>query len=111
MRADRAPRDVAFRVSIDDEAPWTRGNLAASAQTRAVVMDDASRMCRNLQQEMGALFTCSEQDGRQRIRTPDLYPDGDCIDLFCKIEDGVVSASESGHPGCTRRHTGASRQL
>ena len=45
-------------------------------------MTDASRLCRNLQQEMGALFTCSEQDGRQRIRTPYLYPDGDCIDLY-----------------------------
>ena len=55
---------------------------------------DASRTCRDLQREMGALFTCSEQGDRLRIRTPYLYPDGDCIDLFCKVEDGVTTVSD-----------------
>ena len=30
---------------------------------------DTSRRCRDLQRQMGALFTCSEQGGYQRIRT------------------------------------------
>ena len=55
---------------------------------------DASRMCQDLQREMGALFTCSEQGDRLRIRTPYLYPDGDYIDLFCKVEDGVTTVSD-----------------
>ena len=72
---------------------------------------DASRVCRNLQEEMGALFTCSEQDGRQRIRTPYLYPDGDGIDLFCKIEDGVVTVSDLAETtGWLRLQTAALRR-
>ena len=55
---------------------------------------DTSRMCRDLQREMGALFTCSQQGDYQRIRTPYLYPDGDNIDLFCKDEGDVVTVSD-----------------
>jgi len=40
------------------------------------------------------LFTCSEQGDYQRIRTPYLYPDGDNIDLFCKVEGDVVTVSD-----------------
>ena len=57
-------------------------------------MTDTSRMCRGLQRQMGALFTCSEQGDYQRIRTPYLYPDGDNIDLFCKVEGDVVTVSD-----------------
>ena len=57
-------------------------------------MTDASGMCRDLQRQMGALFTCSEQGDYQRIRTPYLYPDGDNIDLFCKVEGDVVTVSD-----------------
>ena len=57
-------------------------------------MTDTSRMCRELQRQMGALFTCSEQGEYQRIRTPYLYPDGDNIDLFCKVEGDVVTVSD-----------------
>ena len=55
---------------------------------------DTSRMCRDLQRQMGASFTCSEQGDYQRIRTPYLYPDGDNIDLFCKVEGDVVTVSD-----------------
>ena len=55
---------------------------------------DAARVRRDLQREMGALFTCSEQGGHLRIRTPYLYPDGDYIDLFCEVEDGVTTVSD-----------------
>lgn len=47
-------------------------------------MTDANQVRRDLQEGLGALFTCSEQDGLQRIRTPYLYPDGDNIDLFAR---------------------------
>ena len=57
-------------------------------------MTDTSRMCRELQRQVGALFTCSEQGDYQRIRTPYLYPDGDNIDLFCKVEGDVVTVSD-----------------
>ena len=55
---------------------------------------DAHRMCQDLQRSMGALFTCSEQGGHVRIRTPYLYPDGDNIDLFCKVVDETVTVSD-----------------
>lgn len=49
---------------------------------------------REIQDEMGALFGFSEHGEYQRIRTPFLYPDGDCIDLFCKREDGGAIVSD-----------------
>ena len=55
---------------------------------------DTSRMCRDLQRQMGALFACSEHGDYQRIRTPYLYPDGDNIDLFCKVDGDVVTVSD-----------------
>lgn len=53
-----------------------------------------SRTRQDLQQGLGALFTCSEQGEYQRIRTPYLYPDGDNIDVFCKVEGDVVRVSD-----------------
>ena len=35
---------------------------------------DSSRVCQDLQREIGALFTCSEHGEYRRIRTPYLYP-------------------------------------
>ena len=55
---------------------------------------DGSRTCQELQWEIGALFACSEHGDHQRIRTPYLYPDGDNIDLFCKVVDDVVTVSD-----------------
>lgn len=48
----------------------------------------------DLQEGLGALFTCSEHGDYQRIRTPYLYPDGDNIDVFCKVEGNVVRVSD-----------------
>ncbi len=53
-----------------------------------------SGTCRDLQQGLGALFTCSQQGDYQRIRTPYLYPDGDTIDVFCKVEGDGVCVSD-----------------
>lgn len=49
---------------------------------------------RAVREEMGALFRFSEHGEYQRIRTPFLYPDGDCIDLFCKRERGGAVVSD-----------------
>lgn len=57
-------------------------------------MKDTKHIFRDLQQGLGALFTFSEQDGVQRIRTPYLYPDGDNIDLFCEFDGDVVTVSD-----------------
>lgn len=32
--------------------------------------------------QMGMLFSCAEWDGKVRIRTPYMYPDGDVVDLY-----------------------------
>lgn len=49
---------------------------------------------RDLQQGFGVMFTCSEHGDYRRIRTPYLYPDGDNIDLFCKVEGGAMKVSD-----------------
>ncbi|MCS1407247.1 MAG: hypothetical protein M2R45_00404 [Verrucomicrobia subdivision 3 bacterium] len=54
----------------------------------------ASDMCQNLQRTIGALFTCSKHGDYERIRTPYLYPDGDNIDLFCKVDGGTLIVSD-----------------
>lgn len=53
-----------------------------------------SSICQDLQRGLGALFTCSEQGEYQRIRTPYLYPDGDYIDVFCKVEGDMVMVTD-----------------
>lgn len=34
--------------------------------------------------DLGQQFAVTEQEGRFRVRTPYLYPDGEVIDIFCK---------------------------
>lgn len=53
-----------------------------------------SSICQDLQQGLGALFTCSEQGEYHRIRTPYLYPDGDHIDVFCKVDGDMVVVTD-----------------
>ena len=55
---------------------------------------DVSRLCGDLQMEIGPSFTCSEQGEYLRVRTPYRYPDGDYIDLFCKVEGGELTVSD-----------------
>jgi len=52
--------------------------------------------CGQLTAELGALFSCVEQNGYERIRTPFLYPDGDNIDVYLKMNEGVVTVSDLG---------------
>jgi hypothetical protein len=42
-------------------------------------------ICQKLAEQLPLLFVCEERGEYVRIRTPYLYPDGDIIDLFCKI--------------------------
>ena len=72
---------------------------------------DGSCMCQDLQWEIGALFTCSEHGDYHRIRTPYLYPDGDNIDLFCKVVDDVVTVGDLAETtGWLRMQTAALRR-
>ncbi len=57
---------------------------------------DARHLCQHLQRNFGTLFTCSEHGEYQRIRTPYMYPDGDIIDLFCKVDGDTVTVSDLG---------------
>lgn len=49
---------------------------------------------RAIQDEIGALFTCTEHGGYYRIRTPYLYPDGDNIDLFCAVDGDMITVTD-----------------
>ena len=53
-----------------------------------------SRTCQDLQEGLGALFDCSMQGDYHRIRTPYLYPDGDIIDVFWKVEGDAVRVTD-----------------
>ena len=55
---------------------------------------DASDACQDLQRRIGALFTCSDHGDYQRIHTPYLYPDGDNIDLFCRVDGDTLTVSD-----------------
>ena len=73
-------------------ARWQHEATAANAG--GIVVMDASNVCQDLQRRIGALFTCSDHGDYQRIRTPYLYPDGDNIGLFCKVDGDTVTVSD-----------------
>lgn len=52
--------------------------------------------CELVNRQIGELFRCTEMNGRVRIRTPFMYPDGDYIDLFAKTSDGATIISDLG---------------
>ncbi len=51
-------------------------------------------ICEAVQAGVGALFICSEQGDYIRVSTPYLYPDGDNIDLYCKVADDVITVTD-----------------
>lgn len=55
---------------------------------------NVSRLCEDLKTGIGPLFTCTEQGEYLRVRTPYLYPDGDYIDIFCKVDGDVLTVSD-----------------
>ncbi|NLX97569.1 MAG: DUF1828 domain-containing protein, partial [Rhodopirellula sp.] len=52
--------------------------------------------CESLGATLGSLFVCSEHGEYHRIRTPYLYPDGDNIDLFCKMTNETATVTDLG---------------
>ena len=55
-----------------------------------------NEICKAIMSEWSSLFTCKEHGEYHRIRTPYLYPDGDNIDLFCKMEGDKVTVTDLG---------------
>ena len=53
-------------------------------------------ICADFSGGLSRLFTCSQHGDYQRIRTPYLYPDGDNIDVFCRLQNDVVLVSDLG---------------
>jgi hypothetical protein len=53
-------------------------------------------LCREIAEGMGTLFECSPHGKFVRIRTPFLYPDGDIVDLFCKLQGDVALVTDLG---------------
>lgn len=51
-------------------------------------------ICNAIQAAFGSQFVCSTQGDYERIRTPYLYPDGDCINLFCKTNGRAVTVTD-----------------
>jgi len=52
--------------------------------------------CKQIEEKIGELFTCSEVNGYVRIRTPYLYPDGDVIDVFLSEKNGSYTLTDLG---------------
>ncbi len=57
---------------------------------------NSTNICQDFYGGLDSLFTCEPHGEFQRIRTPYLYPDGDIIDVFCKLQDDVVIVSDFG---------------
>ena len=53
-------------------------------------------ICVSIAQTLGDLFQCQEVNGRTRIRTPFLYPDGDVIDVFYHEKGDVPTLTDLG---------------
>jgi hypothetical protein len=53
-------------------------------------------VCLSIGNRLGELFQCQEVNGRTRIRTPFLYPDGDVIDLFYHEKGGIPTLTDLG---------------
>ncbi len=49
-----------------------------------------------VQRELGALFSYTEEEGYDQVGTPFLYPDGDAIDVFLAFEGDSVLVSDFG---------------
>lgn len=52
--------------------------------------------CDYIAENMGELFECLPVNGRTRIRTPYLYPDGDVIDVFLTEDDFPTTLTDFG---------------
>ena len=55
---------------------------------------NGANICNEIQQAFGSQFVCSKQGDYDRIRTPYLYPDGECIDLYCDTSSDVVTVTD-----------------
>jgi hypothetical protein len=67
---------------------------------------------------LGELYSCSPHGEYQRIRTPYLYPDGDNIDLFYRIEGDIATITDLAETGrwlrmqtVSQRRSAKQRQL
>ncbi len=52
--------------------------------------------CDHIAENMGELFSCALVNGRTRIRTPYLYPDGDAIDVFLTGDEFPATLTDFG---------------
>ncbi|MGD2064310.1 MAG: DUF1828 domain-containing protein [Nitrospirota bacterium] len=57
---------------------------------------NAATLCEELERGLGPLFVCAPHGDYHRVRTLCLYPDGDNIDLFCKVDGDRVTVSDLG---------------
>lgn len=55
---------------------------------------ELSRLWTDLQRGIGPLFACSKRGDYLQIHTPYLFPDGDCIDVFCRIDGDVITVTD-----------------
>ena len=53
-------------------------------------------ICEVLAAGLSQMFVCQPQGEYVRIRTPYLYPDGDNIDIFCKLQDPYWVVTDLG---------------
>ncbi|MGG6296190.1 DUF1828 domain-containing protein [Leptolyngbya sp. AN02str] len=53
-------------------------------------------ICEEIASTVGELFSCSSVGEYTRIRTPYVYPDGDVVDLFAKINNETIILTDLG---------------
>jgi hypothetical protein len=55
-----------------------------------------TEICERLGVQLGALYSCSQQERYVRLRTPFLYPDGDVIDVYYVDQQGAATLTDLG---------------
>ena len=55
---------------------------------------NTAELCEVLKQQIGNTYNCEDFGELKLIHTPFLYPDGDCIDLYCRIEQSAITVTD-----------------
>lgn len=53
-------------------------------------------LCKEIASKLQGSFECTDLDGRIRVRTPFVYPDGDVLDVFIKPQGDSVTITDLG---------------
>ena len=87
------PTDITASI-LDPVTLWEQFCEEACIEHNGRLNQIPPRQEELFQREIGKSCTCEDQGDYQRIHTPFLYPDGDCIDLYCRMDDDKITITD-----------------